>query len=79
MARNRAELFKDMIEQLRFDIATGKLDRLGQRYARRSPATYWYEAPRFDYAALLELDAHGFAIRYPGLWEAEHALDDPRR
>ena len=47
----------------------GKLDVLLQRYERRSAFTYWYEAPRFKYAALLEVDAVGFARRYPGLWE----------
>jgi uncharacterized protein len=53
------------------DISTGTLDVLVQRYERRSETTYWYEAPRFDYAALLEVDHVGFVRRYPGLWEVE--------
>jgi hypothetical protein len=53
------------------DVAAGTLDVLEQRYERRSQDSYWYEAPRFAYAALLEIDAVGFAHRYPGLWEAE--------
>jgi hypothetical protein len=53
------------------DVSTGTLDLLLQRYERRSETTYWYEAPRFDYAALLEVDDVGFVRRYPGLWEIE--------
>ena len=53
------------------DVATGTLEVLPQRYERRAEATYWYEAPRFDYAALLEVGPAGFIHRYPGLWEAE--------
>jgi hypothetical protein len=53
------------------DVAGGSLSLLRQRYERRSQTTYWYEAPRFDYAALLEVGAEGFITRYPGLWEAE--------
>jgi hypothetical protein len=52
------------------DVSAGTLEALPQRYERRSETTYWYEAPRFDYAALLEVDAAGFIQRYPGLWEA---------
>lgn len=52
------------------DVSVATLDRLEQRYERRSAATYWYEAPRFDYAALLEVDPVGFVERYPGLWES---------
>ena len=37
----------------------------------RTDATYWYEAPRFAYAAELEVDVAGFAVRYPELWVAE--------
>jgi len=51
------------------DVSTAKLDVLLQRYERRSAFRYWYEAPRFNYAALLEVDAVGFVRRYPGLWE----------
>jgi hypothetical protein len=53
------------------DVSTGALATLEQRYQRRSDSTYWYEAPRFSYAELLEVDAVGFVRRYPGLWEAE--------
>jgi len=53
------------------DAPAGTLSVLPQRYERRSPTTYWYEAPRFDYEALLEVGESGFVERYPGLWEAE--------
>ena len=46
------------------------LERLVQRYERRGPRSLWYEAPRFGYKALLEVNAVGFISRYPGLWEA---------
>ena len=55
------------------DVTTGTLEVLQQRYERRSEYTYWYEAPRFQYAALLEVAPVGFVLRYPGLWEAERA------
>ena len=57
------------------DVAAGTLDVLSQRYERRTEATYWYEAPRFDYAALLEVDSVGLVRRYPGLWELEADLE----
>jgi hypothetical protein len=53
------------------DVSTGTLELLPQRYERRAEATYWYEAPRVGYAALLEVAPSGFVRRYPGLWEAE--------
>jgi hypothetical protein len=53
------------------DVSTGVLAILVQRYERRSDTTYWYEAPRFGYAELLEVDSVGFVRRYPGLWQAE--------
>jgi uncharacterized protein len=53
------------------DPSAGTLEVLPQRYERRDETTYWYEAPRFDYAALLEVGPSGFIQRYPGLWEAE--------
>ena len=53
------------------DVPAGTLDLLHQRYERRGAGAYWYEAPRFGYAALLETTPAGFARRYPGLWEAE--------
>jgi hypothetical protein len=54
-----------------FDLHADTLEILPQRYERRGESTYWYEAPRYDYAALLEVDPSGFIRRYPGLWEAE--------
>jgi len=53
------------------DVSGGTLEVLPQRYERRSETTYWYEAQRFGYAALLEVTPAGFVRRYPGLWEAE--------
>ena len=56
------------------DVAAGTLDVLAQRYERGSVATYWYEAPRFGYAALLEVNSVGLVRRYPDLWEFEADL-----
>jgi uncharacterized protein len=53
------------------EVSAGTLTALQQRYERRSDLTYWYEAPRFKYEGLLEVDSTGFIRRYPGLWEAE--------
>ncbi|HLT90316.1 MAG TPA: putative glycolipid-binding domain-containing protein [Woeseiaceae bacterium] len=53
------------------DVAAGTLERLPQRYERRSSNTYWYESPTAGYAALLEAFPSGLVRRYPGLWEAE--------
>ena len=53
------------------DVPSTTLDMLAQRYDRRTATSYWYEAPRFEYAALLEVSAAGFVLRYPGLWVAE--------
>ena len=53
------------------DVSAGSLELLAQRYERRTDATYWYEAPRFGYAALLEVTPAGFVRQYPGLWEVE--------
>jgi uncharacterized protein len=53
------------------DPSADTLEVLPQRYERRGETTYWYEAPTFDYAALLEVSPVGFIQRYPGLWEAE--------
>lgn len=52
------------------DVFAGTLATLPQRYERRSNATYWYEAPTVGYAALLEVDATGFVVQFPRLWEA---------
>jgi len=53
------------------DVTAGTLTLLRQRYERRSETTYWYEAPRFDYADLLEVAPTGFVRTYPRLWEME--------
>jgi hypothetical protein len=53
------------------DADTGTLERLSQRYERRGANAFWYQAPRFGYTGLLEVDEVGFIRRYPGLWEAE--------
>jgi uncharacterized protein len=53
------------------DLPVGTFDTLHQRYERRTADAYWYEAPRFDYFALLQVSAVGFVEKYPGLWEAE--------
>ena len=53
------------------DGPVGSLKVLRQRYERRTAETYWYAAPRFDYAALLQVSKIGFVQRYPDLWEAE--------
>jgi hypothetical protein len=49
----------------------GSLEVLRQRYERRTAETYWYTAPRFGYAALLQVSPSGFVQLYPNLWEAE--------
>jgi hypothetical protein len=53
------------------DVEAGSLALLRQRYERRAETAYWYEAPRFDYAALLDVAPSGFVHRYPTLWELE--------
>ena len=53
------------------DVEAGTLRVLQQRYERKSAGTYWYEAPEFDYADTLDVDATDFPVTYPGLWEAE--------
>jgi hypothetical protein len=53
------------------DAAAGLFDRLHQRYERRTAGEYWYEAPRFGYFALLQVNTVGFVKKYPDLWEEE--------
>lgn len=53
------------------DVSAGTLGLLPQRYERRTEETYWYEAPSFGYAALLQVAPTGFIRLYPGLWEEE--------
>ena len=54
-----------------FDIGKKKLVDLPQIYERRDETHYWYESPTASYAAMLEIDASGFARVYPELWEME--------
>jgi hypothetical protein len=53
------------------DVEAGTLDVLQQRYERRADGSYWYEAPRFGYAAPLGVGDSGFIRDYPRLWRAE--------
>ena len=53
------------------DVSAATLDLLHQRYERRTDTAYWYEAPRFGYAGLLEVEPEGFVRVYPELWAAE--------
>jgi hypothetical protein len=53
------------------DVDTATLRLVPQRYERRSATAYWYEAPSFRYAALLDIDSRGFCASYPGLWAIE--------
>lgn len=53
------------------NVNDGTLSLLRQRYERRSSDSYWYEAPRFEYSAMIEVDESGFPKRYPDLWEAQ--------
>ena len=53
------------------NVGDGTLSLLRQRYERRGARTYWYEAPRFEYAAMLDVDDSGFPKRYPDRWEAQ--------
>jgi len=47
------------------------LEPLEQTYRRTGATTYHYEAPAHRFAAELEVNAAGFVVRYPGLWEQE--------
>ena len=53
------------------DVDAVALDRLQQRYERRAAEIYWYEAPRFDYSGLLQVNGVGFVEKYPDLWETD--------
>jgi hypothetical protein len=53
------------------DVAAGTTGVLHQRYERRTADAYWYQAPRFNYAAQLEVRSSGFVRHYPELWEEE--------
>ena len=52
------------------DEGSARLDVLEQVYERQADRTYAYEAPRFHYNAVLDVDSTGFVRRYPRLWEA---------
>jgi hypothetical protein len=52
------------------DAAGGALEVLQQHYQRRAADLYAYEAPRFNYAEVLQVGPMGFVYRYPRLWEA---------
>jgi len=56
------------------DLPCDALQRLPQRYERRSATTYWYEAPSVGYAALLEFTSSGLVHNYPGLWTREDIM-----
>lgn len=47
------------------------LGRLEHRYRRVALDKYDYQAPRFDYAAVLQVSGMGFVTDYPGLWALE--------
>jgi uncharacterized protein len=47
------------------------LEPLVQTYARTGESTYHYEAPATEFETDLEVDAAGFVVRYPPLWERE--------
>jgi hypothetical protein len=53
------------------DVPGDSLDMVRQRYERRTAEKYWYESPPFDYYALLRVNAAGFVLKYPDLWEAK--------
>ena len=53
------------------DLPSENLSVLDQIYERRSPATFWYSAPRFDYESLLVIAPSGLVRTYPGLWEEQ--------
>lgn len=50
------------------DLDDPGLSPLEQHYERRTEADYWYQAARFDYAAMLVVTQDGFVSHYPELW-----------
>lgn len=48
-------------------VADLAVERLEQRYTRRSSTLYDYEAPVFDFACGLRYDRAGLVIDYPGI------------
>jgi hypothetical protein len=55
------------------DLPCLALERLPQRYTRRTESTYWYEAPTVGYAAELSVSSMGFVHCYAGLWDVDGA------
>jgi hypothetical protein len=53
---------------LRFPELT--LEPLDQRYTRLDDRTYRYESAGGTFMRILRTNAAGFALSYPGLWEA---------
>ena len=54
-----------------FDLDTGNLIELPQRYERIGETTYRYAAPTIPYEAVLRLSSNAFVADYPGLWVME--------
>ena len=54
------------------DLPNPSLILLRQRYERKSLTTYWYESPDAGYWGLLEVNACGYVVQYPGLWSMEN-------
>jgi hypothetical protein len=54
-----------------WDLDSRELSLVQQSYERRAEQAYWYESPRFGYAAMLEVAPSGFVLEYPGLWTVE--------
>ena len=52
------------------DEGAARLEVVEQAYRRQAGGAYAYEAPRFQYQAVLDVDSTGFVRRYPTLWEA---------
>ena len=52
------------------DEGAARLEAVEHIYRRQAGGAYAYEAPRFRYKAVLDVDSTGFVRRYPTLWEA---------
>ena len=52
------------------DEGAARIELVEQVYRRQAGGAYAYEAPRFQYKAVLDVDPTGFVRRYPTLWEA---------
>ena len=69
LALNQGERAEVRSARLSFPDLT--LEPLVQSYARTGESTYRYEAAGGEFATELEVDAAGFVVRYPPLWERE--------